>query len=110
VPPDRLVEEIVKEATRTKTPGPDTATGLEALVLQEVPLQTPLAQARAVMERHGFSCWIGVPDDKGVCLHCTAWRRTSTHYGDRIVVRLYYENRKVVKVGVSVDRDAWYGL
>ena len=43
------------------------------LVLQEIPLGTPLANARAVMERHGFSCWSGVQDNYRICLYCTAF-------------------------------------
>ena len=111
-PPDPLVEAVLKEAAQKRAPGPnaagDLAADLAAVVLKEVPLQTPLDKARPVLERHGFSCWSGVQDDKGVCLHCTAWKRKGPYYADRVVVKLFYENRRVVRVEAAVDRDAWH--
>jgi hypothetical protein len=109
-PPDPLVEEILSQPTPKKAPPPGATDPRAAVVLLEVPLQTPLAQARATLEQHGFSCWSGVPDAKGMCLHCTAWKRRGRYYGDRVVVKLFYENQRVIKVEVSVDREAWRGL
>jgi hypothetical protein len=107
-PPDPLVEEILKQPAPKKAPVPGTPDPLAAVVLAEVPLQTPVDQARAVMERHGFSCWSNVPDDRGVCLHCTAWVRRNNCYADRVVVKLYYESRRVVKVVATAEREVWH--
>jgi hypothetical protein len=93
--PDRFVDEIATQ------PAPLNA----EIVLREVPRQTPLAQARSIMEQHGFRCWSGVPDSRGTCLYCTAFKRRHAASADRIVVKLFHENRRVVNVEVSVELD-----
>jgi hypothetical protein len=114
-PTDPLVEEIVvatakaeKQKTATPVSPPARVSPADALVLEEIPLQTPIAKARANMERHGFSCWYGVPEGQGICLHCTAWKPRSTYLADRIVVRLCYENGRVVNVKTTVEREIWH--
>jgi hypothetical protein len=110
-PVDPFVAALAEQAAHETTPVPNTVDPLTALVLREVPLQTPLDKARATMEKHGFSCWSGFRDDKGgICLHCTAWKPRRGYYADRVVVKLFYEQRKVVRVEVHVDRDVWHGF
>jgi hypothetical protein len=81
------------------------------LVLREVPLQTPLPQAQAVMERHGFSCWAGVQKNYRTCLYCTAYRPRTALAADKVVVKLYYEQKRVTGVEVIVEnnvpRSSW---
>jgi hypothetical protein len=79
-------------------------------ILQAVPLNTPLAEARAVMERHGFSCWSGVQDNYRTCLYCTACRRKTPYLADKIVVKLFYEQKQVVDVEVTVQYDVARGF
>jgi hypothetical protein len=101
--PDPLLEEIVKQGVPGKKSWP---VPLQAdAVLREVPVLTPVAQARAVMERHGFSCWPCVPDSGGTCLHCTAYRRKSPLAADKVVVKLFYEADRVVYEEVTVEYD-----
>jgi hypothetical protein len=111
-PVDPLVTALVEQASKKATPIPNTVDPLTALILQEIPLQTPLDQARAVMQRHGFSCWAAVPDPKGgICLHCTAWKARRGYYADRVIVKLFYEReRKVTRIQVNVDQDVWHGF
>ena len=75
------------------------------VVLREIPLQTPLANARAVMERHGFSCQGGVRDEYRDCLYCTTYRRKTAAIADRVTVKLYLEQKRVVDVVVNVEHD-----
>jgi hypothetical protein len=113
---DALVAELVAQATAKTTPppapappnAPDARTeALRAIILREIPDQTPVAQARALMEAHGFSCWTRVPDDHGTCLHCTAYRRTGVARADKVVVKLYHEDGRVVEVVVRVERNVY---
>jgi hypothetical protein len=98
---DPFLDEIVRQEPLEKklwsvTLKPD-------VVLRDIPLQTPVAEARAIMERHGFSCWSGVADAKGKCLHCTAYIRKSPDYADRVVVKLFYDTERVVNVAVTIE-------
>jgi hypothetical protein len=110
--PDRFVSDIIKADTRDKKVGP---TGVDTdVILKEVPLRTPLAQARAVMESHGFKCWAGVPDNNSICLHCTADRRKNSEVADKVLVKLYYDNKRITGVEAIVeygvlhsDRSFW---
>jgi hypothetical protein len=72
------------------------------LVLKEVAVQTPLAQARSIMEGHGFSCWGGVSDGTGTCLQCTAYRPKNQYVADKVQVKLYYQKDKIVNAAVLV--------
>jgi len=101
--PDPFLAEIARQPCLTKTTG--SAVLKPEVVFQQVPLHTPLKEARAIMERHGFSCWAAVPDGSRMCLHCTAYHRKRVDYMDRIVVKLYYENQRVVNAEVTVDYD-----
>ena len=95
---DPLVRAILKQAAGSKSPvvSPD-------VIWKEIPPQTPLAQARATMERHGFSCWKGTPEGYGTCLHCTAYRRKNQYASQKIVVKLIYEKDRVTNVLVTVE-------
>jgi hypothetical protein len=99
-PPDPFVKAILKEAPASKRPGVTVVS--PDVVLKEVPLKTPLAQARAIMEQHGFSCWKGTPEGLGTCLHCTAYRRKNEYASQKIVVKLIYENDRVTGALVTV--------
>jgi hypothetical protein len=101
--PDPLLEEILRQETLVKKP--DSATLKPAILLREVPIRTPLAQAKSVMERHGFSCWSGVADSKGTCLHCTAYKPKKRGLADKIVVKLFYETQRIVNVEITVEYD-----
>jgi hypothetical protein len=107
--PDPLVEEIVRQAGPKKkaTAATAGAEALKRLILEEIPLQTPVAEARAVMERHGFSCWANVPDEKGPCHHCTAYRRKGPAVADKVVVKLFAEQGRVSNVEVAVEHDVF---
>jgi hypothetical protein len=99
--PDRFVSEIFKADTRDKKVG---LTGVDAdVILKEVPLRTPIAQARTVMESHGFTCWSGVPDSNSICLHCTVYRRKNSEVADKVLVKLYYENKRVRGVEAIIE-------
>jgi len=110
--PDRFVTEIFKGDTREKKIGP---AGVDTdIVLKEIPLKTPVAQARTVMESHGFTCWSGVHDGHSICLHCTVYRRKNSEKADKILVKFYYENNRVfavegvIEYGVQhSDRNFW---
>jgi hypothetical protein len=101
--PDPFLEEILHQPVVGKVANSDT---LKAdVVLREVPPQTPLADARAIMERHGFACWSGVPDNNRTCLYCTAWKPRGADRADHVVVKLFYENRRVLLAEVLVEHD-----
>jgi hypothetical protein len=102
--PDPFLAEIARQPVLQKTPA--SAVLRPDVVFQQIPLHTPVKDARAVMERHGFSCWAAVPDGTRMCLHCTAYHRKRPDYMDRIVVKLYYENQRVVNAEVTVIYDA----
>jgi hypothetical protein len=96
---DPMVENIL---TLAKVAGSEQA-NFNAY-LKEIPMKAPLAEARAVMVRHGFTCWPDVTDDRGTCLYCTAYKNTSRALADRVIVRLYYDRGLVVNANVSVER------
>jgi hypothetical protein len=104
VPPaDPFVLELCKQPQVRKL---QASAELRAdLVYQVVPLHTSVKDARALMERHGFSCWETVPDGTRTCLHCTAYHRKRTDYQDRIVVKLFHENGRVVNAEVAIYYD-----
>jgi hypothetical protein len=103
-------------------------------ILQEIPLGMPLADARAVMERHGFSCWSGVQDNYRICLYCTAfrrkmanvaglpcagavvsayctaYRRKTANIADKVVVKLFYEQKRINDVEITVEYDMVRGF
>jgi hypothetical protein len=116
-PPNPFLEEILKQEVLPAT-GADGkvlkgADGKEIrsnppvvkpdVVLREIPLRTPLAEARKIMERHGFTCYGGIRDQFQDCVYCRAYRRKSTMVADRVVVKLFYENERVVNVVVTVE-------
>jgi hypothetical protein len=101
--PDPLLEEILKQETLVKKP--DSATLKPDVIFREVPIRTPLAEARAIMERHGFSCWSGVADSKGTCLHCSAYKPKKQGLADKIVVKLFYETQRIVNAEITVQYD-----
>jgi hypothetical protein len=98
---DPLVKEIFKADKRDKKGG---QIGIDAdVVLHEIPLRTPVAKARTIMESHGFKVWSGVPDGNSVCLHCTFYRRRTPQLDDKIFVKIYYENKQVIEVQGNVE-------
>jgi hypothetical protein len=99
--PDPFVEEIVKQEAFEKTPA--AAKFKPDAILKAIPLQTPLEQARAVMEGHGFSCWAGVPGTYGPCLQCTVFKPKNQYVADKIVVKLYYQKKRISNVEASVE-------
>ena len=101
--PDLFLEAILKQETVESKPG-WSKLKTEA-VLKEIPLATPLAQARTIMERHGFSCWAGLSDGKGEYLHCTAYKQKSKGRSEKIVVKLYYDTKRITDVEVTVEHD-----
>jgi hypothetical protein len=103
------VDRIVKQAGPPQKPAADGAKAatLKQIILEEIPLQMPVAEARAILERHGFSCWANVPDDHGLCLHCTAYKRTGMACADRVVVKVFAEEQRVSNVEVTVEQDVW---
>jgi hypothetical protein len=109
-PMNPFVEQILKQETlvfkkdgvEVKVEPPRVAPDV---VLREVPLQTSVTDARAVMERHGFSCQAGTREDYRECLYCTAYKRKSHTVADRVVVRFFYEKKRVYDVVVTVERD-----
>jgi hypothetical protein len=102
--PDPFVADIACQPVVNKMEG--SALLKPEIVFTVVPLHTPVKEARALMERHGFSCWSAVPDGSRTCLHCTAYHRKRADYMDRIVVKLFYENQRVINAEVRVDYDA----
>jgi hypothetical protein len=104
--PDPLVESIVAQAGSSKKQDSRTLKNVE-MVLREVPPQTPLAEARSIMERHGFSCWGGVRDTQGTCLYCTAYQRGEEGTTNRITVKLFYDNQAVTDAEVTVEYRVW---
>lgn len=96
------IQEFKKDGVVVKVEPPRVAPDV---VLGEVPLQTFVTDARAVMERHGFSCQAGTREDYRECLYCTAYKRKSRTLADRVIVRLFYEQKRVYDVVVTVERD-----
>jgi hypothetical protein len=101
VPPDPFVEELLRQEVLTRDK--DSATLKNTVVLRDIPVKTPLAKARAFMEQHGFSCWANVPCGAYTCLHCTAYKRKRQDLADRVVVKLIYQDQKVIGAEVAVD-------
>jgi hypothetical protein len=46
-------------------------------------------------------------NDKGTYVHCTAYKRKAQSCADRVVVKLFYREQRLVDVEVTVDRDVW---
>ncbi len=67
-------------------------------------MQTPLAQARSTMERHGFSCWAGLSDNRGDYLHCTALKRKNQACADKLTVKFHYDARRIIDCEVTVEQ------
>jgi hypothetical protein len=103
---DPLLEAILKPPTEGARAGQSHLSPAE-VVLLEVPLKTPMPEARAAMEKHGFTCWSGMVTDKGTYLHCTAFKRTALNRADRVLVKLFYRERRVVEVEVGIDKDVF---
>jgi hypothetical protein len=71
-----------------------------APVLEEIPLGSPVARARAVMQRHSFRCVDLVTDDKRPFLSCTATQKTRWLGKDAVRVEIYYQAGEVSDVKV----------
>ena len=102
-PPDPLLEQILKQDVLESKPGASRLNPKP--ILKEIPLQTPLSQARATMERHGFSCWSGLSDNRGEYLHCTAYKPKNQRVSEKILVKLYYDTKRVIYIEVTVEHD-----
>jgi hypothetical protein len=100
---DPLVDEIIKQEALDKKGV--LAKPRTNIVLEEIPLKTPVDRARSIMQGHGFTCWAGVPDQAtgGICLYCSAYKRVDSTHADRVVAKLFYEQQRVVKIEVTVD-------
>jgi hypothetical protein len=86
-----MVDAIYRQAMKEKRIGSGPIS--PEMVLSEIPLSTPLAKARAIMEKHGFSCWSAVPiNNNGLCLHCTAYK-SGPHKIFKVVVKLVYADK-----------------
>ena len=99
---DPLQEEIVKqEAVDSragwwrKDPG---------VVLKEIPIGTPLDQARAVMEGHGFQCSQHTEQDSSYLL-CHAYQTTSILTGTGINVKIFHQATRVTGAEVVTYYD-----
>jgi hypothetical protein len=101
--PDPFIEEIARQEIIFRLP--TFAILSPEIILREVPLQTPVEQARSFMAGHGFSCWRGVPDTKGTCLLCKAYRQKTPTTADRIVVKFFYDQKRVVSVEIIDEYD-----
>jgi hypothetical protein len=104
-PPDGKPDPLLAAILRQEVAKGQPLVTMQDVVLREVPLQTPLAEARSIMEGHGFSCWSGVPDGSRTCLHCTGYKRKRRDLADKVVVKLFYADRMVVHVEVTVEHD-----
>ena len=71
-----------------------------APVLEEIPLGSPVARARAVMQRHGFRCVDLVTADKHPFISCTASQKTRWLGKDAVRVEIYYQAGEVTDVKV----------
>jgi hypothetical protein len=98
-PADALQEAIARQPTIEakagwwkKDPG---------VVLQEIPLGTPLSQARAVMKGHGFECSEGAEG----CLVCKAFKRTDWLCGIITIVTIHHQGGKVTDLEVVRQYD-----
>jgi hypothetical protein len=75
------------------------------VVLKEVPIYTPLAQAKSIMERHGFSCWTGLSDNRGEYMHCTAYKRKNQSLADKVIVKFHYDAKQIIDAEVNLEQD-----
>ncbi len=87
----KLKLESYQETVWTPNPAP---------VLKEIPLGSPVARARAVMQQHGFRCVDLVTADKRPFLSCTALKKTSWVTGEAIRVEIYHQAGEVTDVKV----------
>jgi hypothetical protein len=76
-----------------------------APVLLEIPVGSPVENARAVMQRHGFQCADRVTADNRPFLSCTASKRTSWVTGNSIRVEIYYQGGEVTDLKVLTFRN-----
>jgi hypothetical protein len=100
---DPLQAEIFRQYTLLARPGwwkPDPE-----VIYKEIPQGTPIAEARAVMTRHGFFCTPGLGDEKGTYLHCEAFRRTGRVTRDRLSVKIYQKDGQVADIDVTAFYD-----
>lgn len=83
-----------------------------ALVLREIPLNSPIDKAETVMKDHGFFCSHGSTENdeqpvlkEGTYLHATTFCRLSFRSVERITVTVFYEENKVTDVDVVVQDE-----
>ena len=109
------MDELLKQDALQKKPG--SAVLKPDRVFEEIPVKTPVADARATMDKHGFNCWSGVADARGTCVQCILYKRKTPYLADRVVVKLFYENKQVINAEVLVEyevrhdeRGFWAGV
>jgi hypothetical protein len=109
--PDPFLVEILKGDVLEKKPGvpkdgkAPTSRLNSARLQKEVPLQTPLAQAKSTMERHGFTCWAGLSDGRGEYMQCDTYQVKNQRSAERIIVKIYYRMNRVVDFEVTVEHN-----
>jgi hypothetical protein len=109
--PDPFLAEILKGDVLEKRPGipkdgkaPSSRVS-NARVQKEVPLQTPLSQAKSIMERHGFTCWAGLSDSRGEYMQCDVYQVKNQRSAERIIVKISYRMNRVVDFEVTVEHN-----
>lgn len=74
------------------------------VVLKEIPIGTPVGQARAVMEGHGFKCSEGSKEGSSYLL-CHASLRTGLMTGTGIDVKIFHQASRVTGAEVVTYYD-----
>jgi hypothetical protein len=100
--PDNFQEEIFNQESAGGSSDPWRQD--PGVVLKEVPLGTPVDEARSVMERHRFECSDGQSEGKA-CLVCKACKATGWMTADVAIVVLYYRGGKITDVSVHTYGD-----
>ena len=98
VKPDPLCEQISKQ--KTIEVGSGWCKVDPAVVLKEIPLGTPLPQARSIMEGHGFHCLDGTGDSQGIFLKCTANNGSRWVVAVGTVVKIYHQAGRVTDIQI----------
>jgi uncharacterized protein YceK len=86
--------------------------GGTSAVLKEIAVDSPIEQARAVLEKHGFECSDGSSDndekpEQKKFLRATTWRQAGLLGGKRLNITVYHQDDKVTNVEVEVKDEAW---
>jgi hypothetical protein len=99
------LQEAIFNQAKLQSPQEDVCVTSPTAILPEIPLGSPVDNARAVMQRHGFQCADLLTVDNRPFLSCTTSKKTSWVTGNSIRVEIYYQAGEVTDLKVITFRN-----